>query len=231
MAVVVIADSRGRDLQKLMNKEEPNYEIYVEAMGGAGSELAAIRAIPTIVRRKPTLVILMTGICDLTWRDKHSKVTKLRYREEEECVMGVMSGIESAHEVLGAMGQHKISVATLTGIDLADYNYPARRKMDEGEYANYCKNGKNEHKDQGKLNSAVIEINRRITELNKKNGVQTTWMSTIIHSYYRNVHHNKYKKLRDGCHPDEGTKVKWAKQLLKSIKHILKIGEKNKQKE
>lgn len=37
MAVVVIADSRGRDLQQLMREEAPEKEIYVETMRGASS--------------------------------------------------------------------------------------------------------------------------------------------------------------------------------------------------
>lgn len=225
MATVVVADSRGRELQEIMKRSESDYDIYVEAMGGAGSELAAIRAIPVITRHKPELIIIMTGVCDLTWRNRQNKITALRYREEEECVGGVMRGIESAYEILGAMGQHKISIATLTGIDLTDYNNPRRRQMSEEEYSKYCREGKKEHPDQNMLNRVVIEVNRRITALNRKHGVPTTWTSTIVHSYYRNTHHHNYKRLRDGCHPDEGTKGKWAKLILKSIKHILKKGE------
>lgn len=164
----------------------------------------------------------MTGICDLTRRDRDSKKTKLRHKEEEECVIGVIKGIEAAYEIINAMGQHKISIATLTGLDLADYNNQARKRMSEEEYSTYCKEVKRGHQDQETLNKAVIEINRRITALNRKHGVPTTWTSTIVHSYYRNTHHNNYKKLRDGCHPDEGTKVKWSKQLLKSASHIIK---------
>ena len=221
MAVVVIADSRGRDLQQIMKREDQVREMYVESMGGAGSELAAIRAIPTIVRRNPKLVILMTGICDLTRRDRISRVTKIRHRELKGCVQEVVKGIEAAYEVINAMGNHKTSIATMTGLDLADYNNKARKNMTEAEYSKHREEGKRDHPDQELLNLAVIEINRRIVELNKKHGVPTTWTSTIVHSYYRNTHHHNYKKLRDGCHPDEGTKVKWARQILKSARYIL----------
>ena len=104
-------------------------EVEVLATEGAGCELAANKAHAAIVRQKPARIILMTGICDLTWRDKRSKVTKLRYSEVKECVDRVMEAIRAACEILDNMGNHKVSIATITGIDLADYNLKKRRHM------------------------------------------------------------------------------------------------------
>ena len=58
--------------------------------------------------------------------------------------------------------------------------------------------------------------------MNRTNEVPSTWTSTIVHSYYRKAHHHSYKKLADGCHLDEDTKKRWAKQIVKSIQLISK---------
>lgn len=222
MVVLIIADSRGRGIQQLIENEEIGEEVHMTAIGGAGSEVAAIRAIPLITSCQPKVIILMTGICDLTWRDKHTKVTKLRHKVVKDCVGGVMRQFEAACEILDDMGRYKVSVATMTGLDLIDYNYKPRAQMGREAYNIYCQKNKGIHHDQQILNEAVIDINRKITEFNRLRGVPTTWLSTVVHSYYRGQHHHKYNKLRDGCHPDEETKRKWGKLLAKSIKNIQK---------
>ena len=193
----------------------------VLTMSGNGSELAAIKAIKIVRDLKPKLIIITTGICDLTWRDKNTKKTKLRYSTVEECVTGVLEALKAAHDILESLGNCKISIATITGLDLADYNLRDRKNMNEEEYKNYCKNDKTITKEQDTLNSAIVEINRMITVMNKKAGVPTTWLSTVVHTYYRKTHHHNYNKLSDGCHPNDMTKLKWAKLIAKSIQHIL----------
>ena len=101
-----------------------------------------------------------------------------------------------------------------------DYNHRQRARMGAEAYDQYCKRNKEIDNNQQVLDEAVVEINRRITELNKKNNVPTTWLSTVVHSYYRGKHHHNYKRLRDGCHPDEVTKKKWGKLIIKSVRNI-----------
>lgn len=220
MAVMVLTDSRGRGLQHIIERLT-EIEVGVQVMSGAGSELAAIRALTQVREIKPALIILATGICDLTFRDTSTRKTSLRYSTVEECVEGVIGGIKAACEILEVMGKVKISVATLTGLDLVDYNCRYRKHMNEGEYENYCKERKRECKEQKILNEAIIEINRKITVINRNHGTPSTWLSTVVHSYYRKTHHHSYKRLQDGCHPGEATKLKWAKLIVKSLHHIL----------
>lgn len=223
MEVLVVADSRGRGLQPILDRGNEGKIVKVLAMGGAGSQIAAIRALHSIKRDKPELVILMTGICDLTWRDRRTHLTKLRSSSVNECVENVMGPLRAAYDIMESEGGVRPSIATLTGLDLADYNYKGRKHMSEDEYKQYSETVKERHKDQGTLNEATIEINRRITALNKGHGIPTTWLSTVVHTYYRGVHHHNYKRLRDGCHPDEGTKNSWCSQIRKTIKRLQEI--------
>lgn len=221
MSTIIIADSRGRDIQQHLDKLIPGKETWVLVHRGAGYELAVIKSLRSITSSKPKAIIIMAGICDITWRDKKTKKTKLRYNTTEECVKHVMGAARAAQGILDAVGSFKISFATVTGLNLADYNHSPRKYMSELEYDRYAST-KTIDTQQTKLNDAVIEINRQLTALNKKNGVPSTWTSTVIHSYYRKVHHHNYKKLEDGCHPDGETRGRWAKQLAKSIRRIFK---------
>ena len=159
----------------------------------------------------------MTGICDLTWRDRRSHLTKLRSSSVEECVENVMGPLRAAYDIMESEGGVRLSIATLTGLDLADYNHKGRKFMGKEEYNKYSETVKVKHSDQRVLNEATIEINRRITALNKGHGIPTTWLSTVVHTYYRGIHHHNYKRLRDGCHPDEATKIRWCSQIRKTI--------------
>ena len=87
MAVLIIADSRGRGLQDRI-KGISNNEVTVLTLSGAGSELAAIKSIETVKILKPKLIIITTGICDLTWRDRNTKITKLRHDTIRDCADG-----------------------------------------------------------------------------------------------------------------------------------------------
>lgn len=220
--VLIVADSRGKGLQPLIREQLPGWNITVKVCSGAGSELAAIKSIGLVNEMKPELIIIMTGICDLTWRDRDTKVTGLRHSTVRASVECVMESMRAAFEILDTIGKHKTSFATMTGLDLEDYNHRPRKYMSKGDYEIYTSGKKGVKGEQIRLNEATIEINRRITALSKKHGVPTTWISTAVHSYYRGTHHHLYRKLADGCHPDDETKGKWANQIVKSVQRILK---------
>lgn len=221
MGTLVIADSRGKGLQQLVDKNEFGIQMTVVAHAGAGFELAAIKSLQIITRAKPENIILALGICDITRREQRTKHTTLRYSKIDEAVQHVMGAIKSAYELIFTTHECKISIATITGIDLADYNYSPRRLMTAVQYEDYCNNTKIKDDRQDLLNLIVIEVNRQITALNKRHGIPTTWLSTAIHSYYRNTHHHKYGKLADGCHLSGEIMSKWAVQLIKSARRIL----------
>lgn len=213
---LVIADSRGRGLQQLISPRGSD-ACCVLVHSGAGSELAVLRSLRAIDNVKPDLIILMTGICDLTWRHSRTGLTQLRSTEVDECVSRVLGAIRAALDLL-ATPARRISIATLTGLDLADYNHKPRRNMSDSEYEHYCKHVKIAHPHQGILNDTIVEVNRQIIALNKAASMPTTWLAGRVHSCFKNKYRHFYKHLIDGCHPSGGTRDFWAAQVSKSVK-------------
>ena len=221
MSVLVVADSRGDGLQHILTSMNTAEKYRVLTYRGSGFELAALRAVPVIKSIKPDLVIIFVGICDLTTRNKVTRLTRIKHPAVADNVKTVIEAAKASYTLLHSLGSHQISFATLTGIDLADYNHPGRKSMSEQEYKAYCIH-KIMHKDQKILNDSLLEINRQLTVINKHTATPTTWTGGVVHSYFKNTHHHHYNRLVDGCHPDEATKTKWAAQLVKSTNRILR---------
>lgn len=222
MGTVIIADSRGAGLKKYLDSRDAHGEVTVLAHPGSGYEMAVIKSLTSIREIKPDLVIVVVGICDLTTRNKVTKYTGLRYSTVAANVDHVISSAKSSFELLRNMGTFKISYATMTGLDIEDYNYPQRRQMNDDEYRYYCSKLKPSNPDQLLLNASVLEVNRQLMAINKCSGTQTTWVGGIVHAYFKHTNHHHYIRLIDGCHLNENTKRAWALQLGKSIKRILK---------
>lgn len=220
MGTLIITDSRGLGLQRLIEEMGEYRRLRVMVHSGAGYELATLKSIQTIKDMKPDLVIIMVGICDLTWRNRINKITSLRYSNVRDAVAHVIDAARAAHSLLQEMGNHKISFATVTGIDLTDYNDTSRKYMTAEEYKIHCASTKITHREQNTLNDAVLEINKQLTKLNAANSVPTVWTAGVVHTYARRKHHHYYIRLRDGCHPDEPTKKEWAIQINKAIIRI-----------
>lgn len=220
MTALVLADSRGRGLQELLAKLKPTFAIHVLTYPGAGSELAALKAVPHIKKLSPSLVIVLSGICDLTWRNKSTKIVGLRHSTLADNVDHVMEAIRASYDVLKSQGVPLISFATITGADLADCNNPDRRQMNAVQYLEHCSCSKTIHPDQVTLNNSILTINKKIVIFNRKNSARTTWLAGLVHSYYKGKYHHCYIRLADGCHPDAKTKEAWAAQLIKSALRI-----------
>ena len=220
MAAIIIADSRGRGLQKLLTTSTSNFKIEVLVHPGAGSELAVLRSLTQLRAILPCQILMLTGICDLTSRNRATRQVNLKSNEVNINVDRVMGAIQTAYELLTALGATNISFATITGVDLSDCNHPPRRHMTSMEYLAYCDTTKIIHPDQLILNQSILEINKQIVIFNRKNSARTIWIAGLVHSYYKNKHHHCYKKLFDGCHPDIKTKQAWAAQIAKTLKRI-----------
>lgn len=219
MSTVIVADSRGAGLQPQIESYGLD-NVMVLSHRGAGSELAVLKSMRVIRDQRPGLVVLMTGVCDLTWRDGSTKVTTLRNATVEENVLHVTGAIKSATELLKSIGSHRVTVATITGIDLSDYNNPTRKHMNSDQYKQYCATSKIKHPLQDVLNESVLQINRQITALNQANTVPTVWLGGVVHTHTKRKTYHYYIRLFDGCHPDQQTKTDWANQMVKALKRI-----------
>lgn len=219
---MVIADSRGAGLQKQLNRMLGEGRAEVFSYPGAGI-VAAVESAMTDwehAKYQNELVVLMAGICDVTFKNRRTGALSINRLSEGQIVGKVFGEVLKAYERLIESGYRSISIATITGIDLEDYNNPNRRHMSADEYMEYCDKSKLHNKDQEVVNNAVLEVNRQITGLNRNNNMPTTWTASVVHSYFRGAYHHYYRKLKDGCHPTEETKEDWAKKIAATSRQI-----------
>ena len=221
MSILIIMDSRGRGLQEIFDTKYHSLGVKVLVHPGAGSELAALKSIPDIRRLVPKLIVLATGICDLTWRNRDTREVGLRHDTTHENVKNVTLALNTAYELIQSCGDYRVALATLTGADLSDCNHSPRKRMSMEQYLKYCINDKIQHPSQNVLNDSVLETNRHVLRINKRNGIKTVWLAGLVHAYYKKSYHHCYKRLIDGCHLDQGTKLAWANQINKSLIRIL----------
>ena len=218
MYTLVITDSRGAGIQNILQEYTDIGQTRVESHPGADLERAVRRSLPTIIRDDPCLIIIMAGICNITYRNPRTRVTSLAYHTEAEIAHHALAAAMKAQELIRNSSRAEISFATITGIDLSDYNSAARKHMTPAEYEEHCLTTKIIDPDQDLLNTTILSINRKLVALNSQNGTPTTWTAGTVHPYHNNAHHHNYRRLRDGCHAHTDTKRDWAKRIAKTIR-------------
>ena len=131
-----------------------------------------------------------------------------------------MSAAREAIEIINGAIETKISFATLTWLDLPDYNNRSRRTMSVDRYRTYCATTKKIDATQNLLNKSIIAINRQLVALDKDNKIPTTWAVSRVHAYHNKSYHHYYGRLSDGCHTHPDTRQYRANQIIKTIKAI-----------
>ena len=220
MKTFLVADSRGKHMEKALWETPHTGHVQIHSRPGAGVANSVQSAMEDIVKFQPNLIVVMAGICDITRRDRQTKTISLRYAEIDRMVEAVMEGVRSAYKTIELKVSARVSFATVTGLDLADSNNKQIRNMNQEEYLRYAKDQKKTHPDQYKLNTAVTQLNRKITAFNQANGTPTTWTAEIVHPCLRGRHRAYYWRLSDGCHPTHNTRRRWARQIARTIEKL-----------
>ena len=212
--LLVICDSRGARLQSIIHELGQTKEIHIVTYKGAGYCDAIHRAKTIIQDYNPAIIIMLLGICDMTKRDSRTKITDLQTNTAQQIVENVMKQARKSLALLGQMGDYHVSYATVTGIDLFEYNRRAK-------YLGAHTGDKDSIKRQQLiLNQAVLETNRKIVELNTELNQPTTWTAGYVHRYFRKKHHYYYNRLSDGCHPTQEAARYWVTQVIKAFDKI-----------
>lgn len=221
MTTVIIADSRGKDIKRLLNLFMDARKIGVLTYSGADIAKATQRALPIVRSVRPALVIIMAGICNFTVKSKTSRKVETKYKSEYDTVNHVIEEIRTAYKSLAGLDYNMIiTVATITGMDIADYNNANRKYMTDDEYRCYTNTTKIAHPYQTMLNNAILATNRMIVQLNENTQTPTAWIAGVVHPHFRGKNHHQYIRLQDGCHGSERTKTKWAETLAKIITKV-----------
>ena len=226
MFTLVISDSRGNGIQDLIKPIIDIGEVQVLQHRGAGYGKAIRDSLTIIDRRNPDLVILMVGICDITTRDRSTKLTSIRNTNQDKLTNNVILALNQAVKELREHGCKLISIATIAGIELADYNNPDRRYMNPEQYEEYRRTTKTTDPNQEQIDTTILLLNKKIVSINRLSASPTTWIASAVHAYFKGAYHHYYKHLQDGCHATQRTKQYWANQIVRTIKIIMKRNEK-----
>lgn len=204
--VLFIADSRGKhlhyELSRYFNSPDCDYEFIWR--GGLSLEQTADFARNTIITFKPNLIYILTGICTITRITSRDPWTAgLRSPSISGTISLFLTALDKAYQDIFSLSPlvgHPIMIITptLSGMDFTVYN-------------SYPDNLVSPH--QRILNTAILDINRRIVTLNKSMSIKTPFLGSFIHP--RCNHHNRfvYNKMLDGCHPSIELCQSWARKL------------------
>lgn len=218
MKTLVIADSRGAHIAPILQATKDIGETKVVVNPGATILNAVQTARGTITTFQPDLIVVIAGICNITKRNRNTRMISLKHNNVDGIITEVMDEVVKARAEIERTSGAWISFATVTGTDLTDVNNHGRRTMTDAEYRTYVNTVKIPHPDQGTLDNALFELNRRITAHNNIHHTPTTWMAEVVHPYLRGQHRSYYTRLRDGCHPTPNTRTRWAHQIARTVR-------------
>lgn len=162
--------------------------------------------LPIVRDLKLKIIILMNGICDLTYiRTYEPWSIAMRDISVVNTVLNYMTYVDNVHSHFYNLSKeigHKpmIVFSTLAGIDIGQYNgYPSDLISPE----------------QQPLNDEVLTINRNIIALNNSMGIATPMIGSEVHKRCRGRYRLATSKLWDGCHPTDEL-CGWVERLYEN---------------
>lgn len=202
--ILVIADSRGRNIEPFLHSLT-NHEVKIAVYPGADIATSISNASSLLKSRPWSQVYILSGICNLTTKDRKTKKISLTFEDTQQLITTFQELLVSAYKSLSSSCDSmqtpcKRIFAPLTGIDLAKYN---QTKVDL---------------QQETLNKYVEMVNTEIAAFNRMNNVFTPWTSRIVHHRNRGKYYTHYVKLsQDGCHLTRCVMEYWAQALSEAF--------------
>ena len=206
---VILADTRGEGLQKVFDDRKQK-DIYVLAEEEYGMEDIVLSKLQDLRILQPTLIIITNGISDLTVKESNTQARKLKYKTREDAVRNSVAKAKRAQDIISReLPKTKVVFGTITGCDLA-----------------VC-GTQHSANDQQILNKTVIELNKKLTDLNLTNGMPTALTSIPVHVHSSSNMYNEYSHLSDGYRLSNHAKSVWVKELRTCIRIVnLKLAKK-----
>ena len=143
----------------------------------------------------------MGGICSITYLDREEGVARLGSHDADMYTEKVQKSINFG---LALIREHfpkvQVIVAPTMGVDLARYN---GRDWPQD--------------DQEALNHIILQVNRKIIELNEPNNC-IPWISSKVHQCKgKGRWEHRYKYLVDGCHYSHKLKKFCVEKIIKCL--------------
>lgn len=201
--VLIVGDSRMRNLQTILNDTSLNIYFTVITLPGANLRRIMYETIQTIRCSRPyDLIIIAGGINDMSILHRYPSrhvfprtrvVTNLvNYTLEEMryCIDGIIHTTGTP-----------VALAMLSGLNLAAYS---PRYYDLMYILQPC------------IDRAIIEINHQIRGINRLNNLCSPDLSSAVHrcAGHGGRYRTHYRQLYDGLHPGRSLRLIWARNLL-----------------
>lgn len=128
---------------------------------------------------QPRIVFVLNGICDVTRRDRVTKLVKPRY-ESEDLMINLYKEYmtTTTHQIQHYLGKcpRRVIFGPLIGIDLVKYNQIV---INESH--------------QASIDSVIHRLNVEINRFNESNGAITPWLARDIHRNIKGRKKNRYQ--------------------------------------
>lgn len=201
--ILVVGDSRIRNLGSLLNNTSLNLTFTVECLPGARIERIGLRIMTCLAYASNfELVIFIGGINDITKvKFNPTRHATLRYFSSWEICDRIMTQLYFTRAKLAEIFNIPIYVATIPGMNLINYSpsvwyqlFPLQEPLDR----------------------AMFEINRRIRGLNRFYGLRTPNLAYPVHrcTGRGGRYYSHYGWLWDGLHPGQPLKERWARDII-----------------
>lgn len=214
--ILIVGDSRIRDLETLLNNTSLNLAFTVECLPGARIERIGLKIMSCLAYTNTyELILFIGGINDVTKvRFNPTRHATLRYQSSQEICDSIMSQLYLTRDKLAKIIDIPIYIATIPGMNLINYSPAVWYRLLPL---------------QEPLDTAMFEINRRIRGLNRWYGLRTLNLAYPIHrcAGHEGRYYSHYGWLWDGLHPGLPLKERWARNIidfctenLPSVSHI-----------
>lgn len=192
--MLIFADSRGRKLSQHLAM----YGISVYFYPGAKLLDVFNYSCPIIRRLKPSAVLYMAGINDLTLLQRNPFLVSFRYASAQEMISAIIPSITSIRSDLHSeFPELTVMFSGIIGMNLNHYNaLPGF------------------HQHQWSFNEAIIEINRLIAANNTSAGAPHPHLTSKVHKWHKGRPRHQYRLLPDGLHPGTEVVENWTKVLV-----------------
>ena len=224
---IVVASSRGFDVESLLYKNHPNRErLFVYSKSG-GQTLKLAAKVPKIIKfygdqgSQKHHVYFLSGLCDLTYMDRDWEYSAYDIYEE---VFFTEPWYEAANRVTRDIYSAIESVRTpnitpvFCTVPPMSFRLWNEHRLKKGETSFLLHHSQYEEM-QYSLISAIRSLNNNIVQINSANGMTTPHLATTV---MQNMGPDRrprvfYSRFRDGVHPGKDLKAKWAKKLIKAM--------------
>lgn len=208
---MIVVDSRGRELQTVLNNLYANIAWTVSVNSAKGFKELVEIAHSKFDPCRYKMVVIMGGICDVTERSNRRRMISVRQGDYRSIVSRMMEGAELGLLRLRALNPNLL-LATSYGVDLKVYNDQVY-----GSYSN-----SNHKRDQTKIALTIDLFNNTIAGINAQHGMPTIRLGNVVHHVRpHSPITSSYKMLRDGCHPGDRLRLLQAIATGRTCKRIL----------